>query len=170
VGVAFSLAAFPAFSAAAAAGDRTGFVRLLRTNLITIGGLTALAGVVLFVASTFVIELLLAGERFDAEDVALTSGLLAAFAISVPLESLTYPLARAIYATRNTILPVSASIAGFVATVAATQLLVPAVGLAAVPLGFALGSAVKLCLLAVMLPLRVRLLRQVSGETLSQEA
>jgi putative peptidoglycan lipid II flippase len=170
VGVAFSLAAFPALSAAAAVGDRTGFIRILRQNVLTIAALTIAAAVVLFVGSTLVIELLLGGGRFDAEDVSRTSLLLSVFAVSVPLESLTYPLARAIYATRNTILPVGASIAGFVATVVATLALEPAIGLTAVPLGFTIGIGVKLGLLAVALPLRVRRLRELASEDLSGAA
>src|SRR3954454_21078144 len=125
VGVAFSLAAFPALSAAAAVGDRSRFLAVLRANIFTIGVLTAAAAVVLFVLSTFVIDLLLGGGAFDQEDVQRTALLLSAFALAVPLESLTYPLARAVYATRNTLLPVLASIAGLVVTIVATQLLSP---------------------------------------------
>src|SRR5919204_334346 len=40
IGVAFSLAAFPALSAAAAVGDRRGFLRILRQNVLTIAVLT----------------------------------------------------------------------------------------------------------------------------------
>jgi putative peptidoglycan lipid II flippase len=168
VGVAFSLAAFPALSAAAAVGDRSGFIRILRQNVLTIAALTIAAAVVLFVASTLVIDLLLGGGRFDAEDVQRTSILLSVFALSVPLESLTYPLARAIYATRNTILPVTASIVGFVVTVAATLALQPVIGLTAVPLGFTIGIGVKLALLAVAVPFRVRRLRELGAEDLSR--
>ena len=45
----------------------------------------------------------------------------AIFALSVPFESLTHLLARALYATHNTILPTIASIAGFVIIVIAGQ-------------------------------------------------
>lgn len=166
IGVAFSLAAFPALSAAAAAGDRPRFLGVLGTNLVTIGALTAAAGLVLFVLSTFVIDLLLGGGAFDAEDVRRTALLLSAFALAVPLESLTYPLARAIYATRNTLLPVLASVAGLVVTIAATGLLSPQVGLVAIPLGFAIGSATKVMLLVAALPLRLRRFPVLAAEDL----
>jgi putative peptidoglycan lipid II flippase len=170
IGVAFSLAAFPALSAAAATGDRSGFIRILRQNVLTIAVLTVLASVVLFIGSTLIIDLLLGGGRFDAEDVSRTSVLLSVFALSVPLEALTYPLARAIYATRNTILPVGASIAGFAVTVLATVTLEPEVGLTAVPLGFTIGIGTKLGLLALSLPFRLRRLRQLGAEDLSRPA
>jgi peptidoglycan biosynthesis protein MviN/MurJ (putative lipid II flippase) len=122
---------------------------------------------VLFVASTFVIDLLLGSGAFDAEDVARTGGLLAAFALSVPIESLTYPLARAIYATRNTILPVTASIIGFIVTVVATLTLEGSLGLTAIAVGFTIGIATKLALLAISLPFRVRALSTLAHEELA---
>jgi putative peptidoglycan lipid II flippase len=170
IGVAFSLAAFPALSAAAAIGDRPAFLRILRQNVLTVAALTIAAAVVLLVGSTLIIDLLLGGGRFDAEDVSRTSLLLSVFALSVPLESLTYPLARAIYATRNTILPVGASIAGFAATVIATLALQPSIGLTAVPLGFTIGIGVRLALLAICLPFRLRRFRDLSAEDLSAPA
>ena len=89
---------------------------------------------------------------------------------AVPLESLTYPLARAIYATRNTALPVGASVVGLAVTVIATQLLAPAVGLVAIPLGFAAGSATKLALLAAIVPFRLRRFDALAAEALSRPA
>ena len=70
------------------------------------------------------IGILLGGGAFDAADVALTGSLLAAFAISVPFESLSHLLSRAIYATRHTMLQVLASIAGLAVTIVATLVLV----------------------------------------------
>jgi len=166
IGVAFSLAAFPGLSTAAGRGDRDAFVRLLRTNVATIAVLTVAAAGGLFVLSRLAIELLLGGGAFDAEDVDRTAGILAAFSLSVPLESLTYPLARAIYATRNTILPVSASLAGLVATIASTVALEGSFGLAAIPLGFAIGAGTKLAILAVALRTRIRRIPDLAREAL----
>lgn len=168
IGVAFSLAAFPGLSSAAGRGDRAGFVQILRTNVVTIAGLTILAGIGLFILSTFAIELFLGGGAFDAEDVNRTASLLSVFALSVPIESLTYPLARAIYATRNTVLPVSASLAGLVMTIVATLILRPSIGLTAIPLAFALGSATKLVILAFALRSRIRRIPDLAGQGLSE--
>lgn len=156
IGVAFALAAFPAMSAAYAAGDRAAFVRSLGTNLLTISVLTTAAGVALFVLSGLVIELFLGGGAFDADDVAVTSLALSAFAVSVPFESVTHLLSRAIFATRHTLLQVFASLIGFGITVGLTALAAPGLGIVAIPLGFAVGSGAKVVLLAAALAVRLR--------------
>ena len=156
VGVGFALAAFPTLSTAYAAADRRGFLRALFSNLTTIVTLTTAAAIVLFALSTFIVDFFLGGGAFDAEDVATTALILSAFTISIPLESVTHLLSRAIYATHHTLLQVFSSLAGFGVTVAATLLLVPSTGIVAIPLGFAIGQAVKVLLLAVSLAVRLR--------------
>ena len=156
VGVAFALAVFPALSTAHAEGDRSRFKRLLRANLFSIGGLTLAAAIGLAVVGGLAIRVLLGGGAFDDEDVALTSSVLAAFAISIPFESLSHLLSRAIYATRHTLLQVLASLAGLGVTVLATQLLVDRAGILAIPLGFAIGQAAKTGLLGLALVGRLR--------------
>jgi putative peptidoglycan lipid II flippase len=158
IGVAFALAAFPRLSTAAAVGDRRAFLRLLGTNLVSVTLLTTAAAVVLIVVGKQAIRVLLGGGAFDEDDVRLTASLLGAFAISIPFESLTHLLSRAIYATRHTILQVLASLAGLGITVGATLLLLPAWGIVAVPLGFAIGQAGKVVLLALALAVRLRTL------------
>jgi putative peptidoglycan lipid II flippase len=166
IGVSFSLAAFPGLSRAAGQGDRDEFVRILRTNVLTIAVLTVAAGLGLFLVGKLAIELLLGGGAFDAGDVDRTAAVLAVFCLSVPLESLTYPLARAIYATRNTILPVAASVAGLIVTIVATIALQSAMGLTAIPLAFAIGSATKLIVLATALRRRIRRIPELARQEL----
>ncbi len=156
IGVAFSLAVFPAMSAAYAAGDRRGLIRLVGTNAATIGVITVAAAVGLVVVGELAIRVLLGGGRFDEEAIARTALVLAAFAISVPLESLGHLLSRAIYATHHTIWQVVASLIGFAVTVGATVGLVESVGIVAIPLGFGAGHGVRLALLAIVLAVRLR--------------
>jgi putative peptidoglycan lipid II flippase len=156
VGVAISVAAFPALSAAWAAGDRAGFLRLVRTNATTIAVVTVVAAVGLVIVGPIAIEVLLGGGEFGPDDVALTAGILAAFALSVPFEALGHLLARSVYSTHNTILAVLASLAGFGVTVATTLALVGPVGVLAIPLGFAAGSAAKTILLGGAVVTRLR--------------
>jgi putative peptidoglycan lipid II flippase len=156
IGVALALAAFPALSAAWVAADRPRFLRELWRDLGTVTVLTTGAALVLFVLSELVIRVFLGGGAFDAGDVALTAATLAAFALSVPLESLTHLLSRAIYATRHTVLQVLASLVAFGVTIGATLLLVAPLGLLSVPIGFATGSAVKVLLLGLALAWRIR--------------
>lgn len=165
IGVSFSLAVFPTLSSAYAAGDRAGFVRTLRSNLLAIAGFTVLAAVALFALSGLVIDFLLGGGAFDADDVARTSLVLAAFAISVPFDALSHPLARAMYATHNTVLQVIASLASFGVIVVTANLLAP-MGIVAIPLSFGAGSAVKVALLAVFLVPRIRRISPASAAAL----
>ena len=155
IGVAFSIAAFPAFAAAYAAHDRPGFTRLVRTNAVTIGVLTGAAAVGLIVVGPLAIDVLLGGGRFDADDVARTAAVLAVFALAVPFESLGHLLSRAIYATHHTLLQVVASLIGFFLTIAATELLVAPLGILAIPLAFALGSFVRFGLLLAVIVGRI---------------
>jgi putative peptidoglycan lipid II flippase len=156
IGVSIAVAAFPLLSAAAASGDRSAFVRILTTNLATTALLTCAAALALFVLSRLVISVLLGGGAFDSEDVSLTAGLMAAFALSIPLESLTHLLARAFYATHNTVIPVVASVAGLVVIVISAEALAPVVGVTAIPLAFTAGSLTKVSVLASLVRSRVR--------------
>ena len=117
IGMSISIAAFPALSASANAGDRSTYARTFRRSLLSILALSTVAALGLFLTSGILIGTLLAGGAFDAEDVRRTTLVLAVFAFAVPLESVMNLLARAIYATRNTLLPTLASVAGFVVIV-----------------------------------------------------
>ena len=156
IGVSFSLAVFPLLSAAYADADRSTFSAILGRNLMTIAVLTVLAAVALFVFSGTLVHVLLGGGKFTAEDVAVTSSVVAAFALSVPFDALAYPLSRGLYATHDTLRQVLASFAGLGAVVAATTLLVPAFGILGIPLGYAAGVIAKDILLALFLAPRVR--------------
>jgi putative peptidoglycan lipid II flippase len=157
-GVSISLAAFPALSAAWAAGDRSGFRRQVRTSATTITVLAVAAAVGLFVVGPLLVEVLLGGGAFDAEDVRLTASVLAAFALAVPFDALGHLTARGLYATHNTVQPVLASLAGFVVTIVVTLALVEPAGVLAIPLGFAAGTAVRTGLQGLLL------VRRMSGD------
>jgi putative peptidoglycan lipid II flippase len=156
IGVAFALAAFPTLSAAWASGERRAFTTGLLRDTLTIAVLTGGAAAVLYLLSEFVISRFLGGGAFDAADVALTAGVLAAFSLSVPFESLTHLLSRAIYATRHTLLQVIASLTSFGATIWATAVLIDGLGILAIPIGFAIGNALKVILLGLVLVWRLR--------------
>ena len=156
IGVSFSLAVFPLLSAAYADDDRSAFRSILVRNVVTIGILTSLAAVALFVLSGTLVDVLLGGGKFTPEDVAVTSAVVAAFALSVPFDALAYPLSRGLYATHDTIRQVGASFAGLGAVILATTLLVPELGILGIPLGYGAGVIVKVLLLAIFLAPRVR--------------
>jgi putative peptidoglycan lipid II flippase len=165
VGVAIAVAAFPGLSAAWAADDLAGFRRQVRTGALTIGVLTVLAAAALVIIGPLAIEILLGGGEFDAEAVRRTSIVLASLALATPFEALGHLFARALYSTHNTLLPVLASLAGFLATVAITAVLVAPLGVIAIGLGFAAGSAIRAGLQGVALIARLqRAGRSRSGE------
>ena len=93
---------------------------------------------------------------FDAADVTLTAAVLSAFALAVPFESLSHLLSRAIFATRDTLLQVLASLAGLGVTIVATLALLPSQEILAIPLGFTIGQVAKTAMLALALWVRVR--------------
>ena len=98
------------------------------------------------------VEVLLGGGKFGPDDVARTSAVVAAFALSVPFDALAYPLSRGLYATHDTLRQVIASFAGLGVVVVATQLLVPAArARSRIPLGYAAGVIAKDILLAIFL-------------------
>ncbi|HWP63333.1 MAG TPA: lipid II flippase MurJ [Candidatus Binatia bacterium] len=156
VGVAFSLAAFPTLSAAAAAGDRSRFVAHLREHGLTIAALSIAAALGLALVGGPAIAILLGGGRFDATAVERTALVLGVFALSVPFEGLGHLASRAIFATRHTLLQVAASLVGFVVTVGVAAGSVGSLGIVAIPTGFLVGSAVRLALLGLVLAVRIR--------------
>ena len=155
-GISISLAAFPALSAAWAADDRRSFRRQVRTSAASITVFAVAAAVGLAVIAPLMIEVLLGGGAFDAEDVRVTASVLAAFALAVPFDALGHLTARGLYATHNTVQPVLASLAGFAVTVVATLALVGPVGVLSIPLGFAAGTAVRTGLQGLLLMRRMR--------------
>ena len=155
IAIAFSLAVFPVLSQAYADGDGQAFRRILVRNVVTIGGLTVLAAIALAILARPLVSILLGGGRFGPDAVALTSGLLLAFTISIPIDALSYPLSRALYATHNTVWQVAASITGLIVLVVASQILVPAIGVGGIALGYAIGGAAKIVILTIAVVRRV---------------
>lgn len=156
VGAAFAVAAFPPLSDAYVDRDRTAFLRILGRNLVSIGGLTSAAAIVMVVVGELAIGILLGGGAFGPDDVAATATVLSAFALSVPFESVSHLLSRAIFATRHTLFQALASIGGFAITVIATLTFVSTLDLLALPIGFAIGQAAKTAFLAAVLGVRLR--------------
>ena len=155
IGVSFSLAIFPVLSAAFADRDGTTFRAELARNVATIALLTSAAANGLFVLTTPLVDRLLGGGEFDAEDVTRTAAVVAAFAFSIPFDALAYPLSRGLYATHDTLRQVISSFAGLGVVVVVTQALVGTEGILAIPLGYAAGMLAKDVLLATFLARRV---------------
>jgi putative peptidoglycan lipid II flippase len=156
IGVSFSLAVFPVLSTAFADGDGPAFRAVLVRNVATIGILTTLAAIGLFILSGTLVEVLLGGGQFGPDDVARTSAVVAAFALSIPFDALAYPLSRGLYATHDTLRQVIASFTGLGVVVFVTQALLAPFDILAIPLGYAAGVIAKDVLLGIFLATRVR--------------
>jgi putative peptidoglycan lipid II flippase len=150
VGLSFALAAFPALSAAAAAGDKRAFKRIMRTNVLTIGILSVMAAIALAVMAGFISNLF-RGGNFDDTDASRMTLVLVIYAVSVPFECLVEIYARGIYATHNTSEPLISVAAGFVGGFTTTMILSAYIGLAALPLGYVVFEATRLVVLVAFL-------------------
>lgn len=151
IGAPFSLAIFPTLSAAFAEGDRATFRSVLARNLAVVALLTTAAAAGLFVFSGLVVDVLLGGGRFGPDDVARTTAVVAAFALSIPFDALAYPLSRGLYATHDTIRQAASSFVALGVVVAVSSALVGPLGILAIPLGYAAGMAAKDALLVFFL-------------------
>ena len=155
IGAQFAIAAFPALAAAADLGDRRAFRKVFGTTLATIAVLSTAAALGLLLLGWLAVRIVLGGGAFDAQDVNTTTLLVGVFAVSIPLESVVELLARAMYATKNTMIPTLASVASFIALFLTAQGLAPVAGLLAIPAAYGVGMAVKLVILAVALAPRM---------------
>jgi putative peptidoglycan lipid II flippase len=165
IAVSFALAVFPSLSIAAADGRRDAFTAIVVRNSVAIIGLTTLAGVALAVLARLVIEVFFRGGAFTQEGVDRTHLVLVVLCLAIPFESVSHLLSRAIFATRNTILQVLASVGGYVVVIVAANVLTDRIGIAGVALAFAIGMAAKAGLLTLALIVRIRTIgRDVGGE------
>lgn len=167
VGLAFSVVAFPALAAAAADGDRRRFMATVGRAGLAIVTLSSAGAILMGLLARPIIGTFLGGAAFDEAAVARTSAVLIAFAFAIPLESLTQLLARAVYATRNTLLPVGAAAAGFGVLALTAPALVARLGVTGVPVAYALGYTVRVVALGTFAIHRGR--RLVAGPPLTDQ-
>jgi putative peptidoglycan lipid II flippase len=156
IGASFAVAAFPALADAYAEADRSRFLRVFGRNLLSIVTLTVIASIGMVVLGELGIAILLGGGAFGPDAVSRTAAVLSAFALSVPFESASHLLSRAVFATRHTLFQALASIVGLAVSMAATLWLLSALEILALPIGFAIGQAAKTALLALVLGWRLR--------------
>lgn len=149
IGIAIALASYSKLSHLAAHNDFKSFSSLVKKESIRIVGITALAGLALAIVSRPLVNILLGGGRFTSMAVTSTALLLQVYALSVPLESLMHLLARAHYALKNTFRPSLIHIIAISMSIALSSLLLPKVGLYALPIAFSSGFALQSILLSL---------------------
>lgn len=155
IGIAAATAAFPLLAHAAAEHSAEQFRKALWSSAALISIFSVLAAVLLFIIREPLLAIAFGGGAFNADAVNRTATVLGVFAFAVPSEALAQLFARAYYATKNTVLPVLFSVAGFALALGVAWYFAPNMGLIALPFGFVLGSLIKLILLSVFLPSRI---------------
>ena len=156
IGIAVGTAIFPLLAQAATDRSPEQFRRMLISASLLILLASSAAALFAFVIREPLIALLLGGRAFDAEAVRRTAIVFGAFTLAIPTEALSQLLARAFYATKNTTIPVALSVLSLLFAVGGAWFTTPALGLLALPLAFAAGSAVKTLALSLLLPRRIR--------------
>ncbi len=151
IGIAISTAAFPLLSKAFLISKKE-FIDVLRRISGTIFLASACAALILFFIRYPLISILLGGGEFTSEAVAETALVLGVFCLAIPTEAVSHVLARAFYSAQNTVLPVAMSVASFLIASAGAYVFLKSLGILGLPLGFFLGSLVRVLGLWLLLP------------------
>jgi putative peptidoglycan lipid II flippase len=142
---------FPRLAQSVAAAD---WGRALPLFLRTIGaavGLAVPAAIALLVFGRSIVGVLFEHGRFDTAAADLTYRVLAVYATAIPAAIATEMLTRGLLAMRNTRVPLIADLGQVVARAGIMLVLVPRVGVVAIPFAFATTSLVEAAVLAGVL-------------------
>ncbi len=142
LGIAMATAVFPSL-AQAALQPGPQLKELFRRTTAIILFTSIVAALIVYIIRHPLIDILLGGGEFNAEDVTRTALVLGVFCLSIPTEALNHLFARAFYATQNTIIPVIWSVISFIIAGGSAYLLMGSLDVVAFPLAFFFGSIVK---------------------------
>lgn len=156
IGITIATTSFPLLSCAVSEKKKEHFWKTLKNSFLLIFLASSLGALVVFIIRKPLIQIFLGGGAFDAEDISTTASMLGLFCLSIPTEASVHLLARAFYATKNTTIPVVLSVLGVVIAIPGGYWLSFSYGIFALPLAFFLGSAIKLLMLAILLPIQMR--------------
>ena len=161
IGITIATTTFPLLTRAMADHTIEPFRKILKTSfwLILIG--STLAAVIIFLIREPLIRIVFGGGAFDQTSIERTALVLGVFTLAMPTESLVHLLARAFYATKNTLIPVILSLIGLAIAIVGAVYLTPRFGIVALPFSFFLASLAELILLLLLLPRRLRTLESI---------
>lgn len=159
IGITLATTTFPLLSTHYVEKDFRAFRQALMKSLWLIGVGSVGAAVLMFLIREPLIRLTLGGGAFNEGAIVRTATLLGVFTLAMPTESLVHLLARAFYATKNTLIPVLLSLLGLALSVGFGLLLSPRLGLEALPLSFFIASFVEVVLLLIFLLFRLEALK-----------
>ena len=151
IGSALGVAILPAVSRAIGRSDEAGAGRV-QAQAIELGMLLTIpAAVALAVTAGPIATVLFEGGRFTEEDAAVTGAVLATLVLGLPAYVLIKILSPGFYARRDVKTPVKIAVGTLIASVLLNFVLVPRLGIVALPLSTAIGAWANALLLAVLL-------------------
>ncbi len=156
IGITVATTAFPVMAKSVSDHSMENFRKTLKQSFWLILGGSVLAALVTFIIREPLINIVLGGGNFNKEAVIKTAMTLGVFTLAMPTESLVHLLARAFYATKNTVIPVVMSIIGLVISLGGAYLLAPSLDILAIPVAFALASLMEVIFLLTLLPHRLK--------------
>lgn len=156
IGITIATTTFPILAMTMADRSIERFRKVLKNSFLLIFFTSLAAALVTFWLKEPLVRLALGGGAFRESEIIRTAATLGMFTLAIPTEASIQLLARAFYATKNTIIPVALSLMGFIVSVGGAYLLVPRYEILALPLGFFIGGAVELILLGFLISVRTR--------------
>ncbi|APE29269.1 murein biosynthesis integral membrane protein MurJ [Aurantiacibacter gangjinensis] len=154
IGIALSTAILPSLSKFVGANDRDGAARI-QSNAIELGMLLTLpAAVALSICAVPFITMIFGGGRFDAEDAAMTGGVLAVLVAGLPAYVLVKVLVPSFYARSDTKTPVYAAFAALAVFIGFNIAFLQRFGVEGVAAASAIGAWLNCAILYVVLRVR----------------
>lgn len=156
IGITFATTAFPVMAKAIADHSQEDFKKTLKRSFWLILGGSTLAAIIIFIVREPLIRIVLGGGAFNEEAISRTAAMLGVFTLAMPTESLRHLLARAFYATKNTLIPVVLNIIGLIIAIGGGYLLAPRFDIISIPIAFSAASLFELIFLLILLPRRLK--------------
>ena len=154
IGSALGVAILPAVSRAIGRADEEGAGRV-QAQAIELGMLLTIpAAIALAVAARPIAMLIFEGGRFTEVDASVTAAVLATLVLGLPAYVLIKILSPGFYARRDMKTPVGIAVATLIASVLLNFILVPRLGIVALPLATAIGAWANALLLWILLRAR----------------
>ncbi len=117
IGVAFAVAAFPAFSRSLAANEKKKFLKNFSSVICQVLFFIIPISVIVFLLRAQIVRLVLGAEGFGWKETQLTAASLGIFAFSFFASALVHVLVRAFFSFQNTRTPVIASLVSMVSNI-----------------------------------------------------
>lgn len=154
IGSALGVAILPSVSRAIGRSDEAGATRV-QAQAIELGMLLTIpAAVALAVSAGPIATVIFEGGRFTAANASVTGAVLGTLVLGLPAYVLIKILAPGFYARRDVKTPVWIAVSTLIASVLLNFILVPRLGIVALPLSTAIGAWANALLLAILLQRR----------------